>query len=383
VNMNRPDTYDVIFHLFGEQRLPNYMGVKQFSCKRHIFIISDRYSASSMKSFIGDAQFEEMIVDPYNPKDIKTKIMGKVRSFGEGLTVGFNLTSGTKLMFAGALDACKECGGVPFYFNTVGGELIYLDTYETQPIRPIESVEAFLIVNSNNLDVMECGRMEKESKDLQNCTDMMWKYRSDVKFINEQLAKRETLTDEITFQSGCIKTGINKKLEPFLNFVINGKPLTVLFSNVIAYKQYISGGWLEEYVYNHLYTLYEAHRIKDIRIGLKLEVKNNGSADMVTMPVGKQLNGGIPYQEMDTVFTDGRRLYIVECKAQNITIGQITKLQNIVHSYGGAEGRGILLSSIKCDNPLLLKKAEDFGNMIIVSGGEVPGFLASGNILIK
>jgi hypothetical protein len=381
--MNRPDTYDVIFHLFGEQRLPNYMGVKQFSCKRHIFIISDRYSASSIKPFIGDAQFEEIIVDPYNPKDIKTKIMDKVRSFGKELTVGFNLTSGTKLMFAGALDACKECGGVPFYFNTVGGELIYLDTYETQPIRPIESVEAFLIVNSNNLDVMESGRMEKESKDLQNCTDMMWKYRSDVKFINEQLAKSGTPTDEITFQSGCIKTGINRELEPFIRFDSSEQDTTVLFTDVISYKKYISGGWLEEYVYNHLYTLYEAGRIRDIRIGLKLEVKNNGRTDMATMPVGKPLNVGIPYQEMDTVFTDGRRLYIVECKTQKITIDQITKLQNIVHFYGGVEGRGILLSSIKCDSLLLLKKAEDFGNMIIVSGREVPGFLASGNILIK
>ena len=47
---------------------------------------------------------------------------------------------------------------------------------------------------------------------------------------------------------------------------------------------------------------------------------------------------------MDIIFTDGSRLYIIECKAGNVTIDHVTKLQNVTRNYGGVGGRGILAS---------------------------------------
>ena len=50
------------------------------------------------------------------------------------------------------------------------------------------------------------------------------------------------------------------------------------------------------------------------------------------------------YQEFDTMFTDGYRLYIVECKTGHINGDHINKLESLVRQYGGIEGRGILLN---------------------------------------
>jgi len=39
--------------------------------------------------------------------------------------IGFNLTGGTKLMYAGALSACKKINATPFYFDIIHDKLIF------------------------------------------------------------------------------------------------------------------------------------------------------------------------------------------------------------------------------------------------------------------
>ena len=62
---------------------------------------------------------------------------------------------------------------------------------------------------------------------------------------------------------------------------------------------------------------------------------------------GRQTRWKSTYNEFDVVFTDGYSLYIVECKAGTVTQEQVMKLQNLVRSYGGTGGRGIVASCFK------------------------------------
>ena len=67
--------FDVIFHLFGEQRIPSVLGILQFKCKMHIFVNSHQYPAEIMKQFIGSSDFKELSVNPFDPKNVEMKIV--------------------------------------------------------------------------------------------------------------------------------------------------------------------------------------------------------------------------------------------------------------------------------------------------------------------
>ena len=77
------------------------------------------------------------------------------------------------------------------------------------------------------------------------------------------------------------------------------------------------------------------------------------------------------YQELDVVFTDGRRLYIIECKAGNVNSEHIMKLQNITRYFGGIEGRAILASCFYPNNKIVRKKIDDSKNLKAVSGNNL------------
>jgi len=69
------DQYDAIFHLFGEQRMPNLLGVIQFSSRKHIFVNSAQFPADVMKQFLGEAEYGEIAVDPYDPENVRSTIL--------------------------------------------------------------------------------------------------------------------------------------------------------------------------------------------------------------------------------------------------------------------------------------------------------------------
>ena len=61
------EEYDIIFHLFGEQRMPSLLGILQFQTKKHVFINSKQYPADIMKPFLNGSDFSELPVEPFDP----------------------------------------------------------------------------------------------------------------------------------------------------------------------------------------------------------------------------------------------------------------------------------------------------------------------------
>ena len=348
--------FDAVFHLFGEQRLPTLLGVKQFDAARHIFVRSDQFSAAVMRRFTGAAEMQELQVDPYDPADVRDAILACASELGLGQNVGFNLTGGTKLMYAGALAAARALGATPFYFDGRNRRVVFLDGFDSEPVKPIEFVETFFNLNGDGLKISRKGGPPRPSPERALLTDALWRQRAAlaskgfyrrVAEVNREFKPFKDSSGDLTFELTEDKT-----------VKVTGGGLDLTFDDWPRFAVYLSGGWLEEYVYAQLKPYVETGAIKDLRINLELALNSPG--------------GGFPpydsYNELDVVFTDGYSLYIVECKAGNVQQEQVMKLENLVRYYGGTDGRGVLATGFPPSAKSVRRKIED-ANITLCTGG--------------
>jgi len=361
--------YDVIFHLFGEQRIPSLLGVRQFESKKHVFINSKQYPAKVMKQFLRDAEFDEFTIDPYDPSKIKETILEYLEKSPTCKKVGFNLTGGTKLMYAGALAASKKINATPFYFDGRNDKVIFLEDFKSEKTKKINSVETFLKLHGNDLQVSKQGFWQ-DIPDIDNpkrrkLTLLLWKYTSKISKLYRGIATKFAEFDkpfDLQYKDVHVIYRDDKSVEITLGeekFYFNKWPM---------FGIYISGGWFEEYMYMLLEPYVKSGKIHDLRIGLEISFKETidkkqsfGFGDLRSIV-------GETYQELDLVFTDGKKLYIVECKAGAVKSDHVMKLQNIVRYFGGSGGHGILAACFPPPGKITKKKIEDSSNIYLASG---------------
>jgi len=362
------EEYDIVFHLFGEQRMPSLLGILQFKTKKHVFVNSIQYPASIMKPFLNGSDFSELSVQPFDPSDTKEKILSYLKNMSSTLKIGFNLTGGTKLMYAGAFAACKKINATPFYFDIIHDKLIFLDDFKTKEIKPISSVETFITLHSNNLFIAKQGYWNEITNiDINNrqvLTNTLWKARSKIAKLYRSIIPYVDDRRKFSIQRNSIRINFF----PNYNVEITIEDKVFTFENWKDFPVYITGGWFEEYTYLQLKPLEDKGTIYDLRIGLEVgfkeqkNVKNSFGFDNL-----KDMFGDT-YQELDITFTDGKKLYIVECKAGNIKSDYIMKLQNITKYFGGLKGQGILAACFPPSSKVVKKKILDSKNIKLVSG---------------
>jgi len=372
------DQYDVIFHLFGEQRMPSLLGVIQFSSRKHIFVNSAQFPADVMKQFLGEAEYGEIAVDPYAPEDVRSKILDLIVKMSTNLKIGFNLTGGTKLMYAGALAACRKVNGTPFYFNSRNNQVVYLNDFKTAETKLIPSVETFIQLNGNNLFISKAGNWS-DIPDIDNptrlsLTKQIWLQRSTIAGMYKYLTPYNDQAG-LDFQFKHKHISVALKGGHKAEIIIKnqkGKESAFRFKNWPNFAKYLTGGWFEEYTFMKLQQFVDAGLIKDIRIGLEVSFKEDNEVNKASSFREKLSNlFGETYQELDIAFTDGRRLYVIECKAGYLNSQHVMKVQNIVRYFGGIEGRGILASCFSPNNKIVKKKIEDSKNIQMVSGNNL------------
>jgi hypothetical protein len=339
--------FDVTFHLFGEQRMPALLGIRQFESRRHIFVNSKDYPAKSMRAFIGDSEFGELTVDPWDARAVREQIIHYAEKLPANARIGINLTGGTKLMFAGALAAARALGAAPFYFDSSNHRVTFVDNFHSSPIRPIDSVESFLLLNGDGLKLSKNNAMAELSADSHLLTETLWKQRGRMRHCYAILREiNETFEPFRVESNGFIfELDLNKVA------TVVGGGLDLRFENWPSFARYLCGGWFEEYLYLQFKPYEDAGVIKDLRINVELQFDRKNAESF-------QRWDSI-YNELDIVFTDGHSLYIAECKAGNVTQEQVMKLQNLVRFYGGIEGRGILACCIPPNSDSIRKKIKD------------------------
>ena len=372
------DQFDVIFHLFGEQRMPSLLGMMQFSSKKHIFVNSAQFPADVMKQFIGEASYGEVAVDPYDPENTRSVVLELIAEMPSDAKIGFNLTGGTKLMYAGALAACRKVNATPFYFNNRNNQVIYLNDFKSFDTKLIPSVETFIKLNGNSLHISKAGYWD-EIPNINNpsrtaLTKHLWSQRSTIAGLYRRLAP---LNDKprIDFSADHKHISVSLKDGHKAEIIIknrNGKESVYRFQNWPDFSRYLTGGWFEEYTFLKLQPLLEAGLIKDMRIGLEVSFKED-VVDKEESSIGAQQSGifGETYQELDITFTDGRRLYVIECKAGSIKGVYVRKLESITRYFGGISGKGIMVGCFAPRSSVVKQKALEASNVQLITGGNL------------
>jgi hypothetical protein len=342
-----PSGFDVTFHLFGEQRMPALLSIRQFESEHHIFVNSKDYPATCMRAFLGSRDLHELSVDPWDDRAVHVRIAELAKQFPEKTRIGINLTGGTKLMFAGALSAARELGAIPFYFDSKNRRITFIDSLRRERIRPIESIETFLLLNSDGLDILDSSAMIELSSDRQILTKTLWMHRDKLRRFYKELTDYNNAFKPFEI---C-RDGFVFKLDDSQTATIQGYGLDLAFEKWPDFAKYLSGGWFEEFVYLQCKPYEDTGVIQDLRINVKLNLKQENT--------WRHTNWGVEYNELDITFTDGYSLYIVECKAGNVTQEQVMKLQNLVRFYGGIEGRGIVACCVPPNTESAKKKIKD------------------------
>lgn len=339
--------FDVTLHLFGEQRMPALLSIRQFESAHHVFVNSKDYPATCMRSFIGSRDLHELSVDPWDDRAVHERITELAKQFPENTRIGVNLTGGTKLMFAGALSAARELGAVPFYFDSRNRQITFVDSLRREKIRRIDSIETFLRLNSDGLDISNGSVVNEVSQDRQLLTKTLWIHREKLRRFYKELTDYNNAFKPFEI---C-RDGINFNLDNSERATFHGFGLDLEFERWPDFAKYLSGGWFEEFVYLQCKPYEDTGVIQDLRINVKLNLKQENAWN--------HSNFGAEYNELDVTFTDGYSLYIVECKAGNVTQEQVMKLQNLVRFYGGTEGRGIVACCVLPNTESAKKKIKD------------------------
>ncbi|WRA11671.1 DUF1887 family protein [Helicobacter pylori] len=119
---------------------------------------------------------------------------------------------------------------------------------------------------------------------------------------------------------------------------IDGKEMKLKYSeNEGDFRKYIIGGWFEEYIYFELLNLLDKQVIYDLRLNMRLSVESMTDTQRNERPI---------YAELDMAFSDGKNLYIIECKSGGLKDkGVLANLSTNAQIFGGANAKCILISS--------------------------------------
>ncbi|GAA8042669.1 DUF1887 family CARF protein [Helicobacter pylori] len=152
-----------------------------------------------------------------------------------------------------------------------------------------------------------------------------------IKKINDSYSKDKTMDiDENNLKL------LYKDHQVFVN--IDGKEIKLKYSeDEDDFRDYIIGGWLEEYIYCELLELLDKQVIYDLRLNMILGVESMTAIQGDKRPI---------YAELDTAFSDGKNLYVVECKSGELKNKWVlTALSTNAQIFGGANAKCILISS--------------------------------------
>ncbi len=347
--------FDVIFHSLGEQLMPIFLGMRQFSAQKHVFIVSNLKNAKTLERFfeerkdtnenfqINTDNFDSIEVNVFEPKEIYEKILEYIEKYGlNDKRLCFNLTGGTKMVFLSGLKASEYFQAPYFYIEEKAQQLSFFkNPSEIEPFVipaiPIKDVETFFSLHVPNRTIEQNGIVDEKSlekiQERKDLSSLLYKYRARIipfyQKINDNYSKDKT----INICENNLKI-FYKDHQVCVN--IDGKKVEIRYSgNEDDFRKYIIGGWFEEYIYFELLDLLDKQVIYDLRLNMRL------GKNMVATQGSKNLIDA----ELDIVFSDGKNLYIVECKSGELKDkGVLTTLSTNTQIFGGSNAKCILIS---------------------------------------
>ncbi|WP_157808119.1 hypothetical protein [Helicobacter pylori] len=118
--------------------MPIFLGMRQFSAQKHVFITSSSKNAEILKKFfeerketneyfqINTDRLHSIEVNVFEPKNIYENILEHAKKHGlKDKRLCFNLTGGTKMMFLAGLKASEYFQAPYFYIEEKAQRLLF------------------------------------------------------------------------------------------------------------------------------------------------------------------------------------------------------------------------------------------------------------------
>lgn len=351
----KPWRFDCVIHTCDTtDKMSIIWGLKTFLADKHIILCAKNTDSGFLRNiekyFLSGSEIEMCEIDTFNKASIEETM--KQKAYG---TTAFHLSGGSKAMFLAGQNAAKDLKSQAFIADTDKFNMLLLD--ECLPVRKIPSlskVNDFLVANTYGLDIIK----DTDTKAIRERKEL-----TRVLFANHQALNKLTQKIQKKIKQNKSKNTYELHAE---NFIENKSNLTIEYNQKVlkisikdkAYKyegestellSYIIGGWFEEYLYLELMPLVQNGYIYDLQINTKLNTK------------------GADYQEFDIVFTDGYRLFVIECKSGGVKSEAVEKLANIKQRYGGLNSICIIATPFG-QNEIVGKKIQENG-LHLVRGG--------------
>lgn len=313
------ELYDIVFHLVGKQRIPNLMGVLHIPGKKHVFIETKEYTSNYIYPFLHDSEYDIIVVQANDIIGVQEKIL-KYLNKNKAEKIAFNLTGGTKLMFIGAYSACNKLNAVPYYIYATRRMLFKLDDNTKRPLDALLKVDDFIKLHASNSNY-NINKRDIHLSDLEKkVLGLMWKNRYDIKNIFATHIQGKKLEFNHSFVRGAVSVTLSS--DTVCLVCIDG--VSCKFHRDEGCVKFLSGTWFEEYIYTLIDKYIKEGSITDISIGTIVEYDK------------------VPSYEFDVLFTDGKRLFEIECKSGKVDQTDITKLDSNATYFGGSEVCSIL-----------------------------------------
>jgi hypothetical protein len=259
----------------------------------------------------------------------------------KGHSITLNVTGGTKIMALAAFEVFREMKKPIIYVDTQNKEIQKLSPQSAKlKFTGLIKVEPYLAAHGQNImnestngEIIRQHRpfvmkLVSEIDRLERAVSIMNKYCAPLRNVKTFPLEIEIAQDDLS------QTAFKGLLTLFHNHGVVRKRNSKLIFSKSADVHFVSGGWLEEYVFNAILPL----TVTDAKMGVTVEWDQRGP-----MP---------PRNEYDVLFTCDNQLYIIECKTKRFMGGDrelnsadpIYKLDSLKDAAGGLFGKGMLIS---------------------------------------
>lgn len=360
--------YDCIFHTCGNEKMPLVWALRGLNAENNTMCIlihgkDHKEIIGVAQKFTQNAKIYNIEVDVFNLQEIKNRIMDFIEKYNlMSKKIAFNLTGGTKIMLLAGLSVAVELKKKAFYIDTNQNLYSLNDNILKERIQPLSRVSDFLKANTQGLKITQDTDVNKIKSKI-DATRLLFENKDKIGELYKRLHKyidfKTFKSKNFDIQIGSLCISLNNK-----NLILKDKHQSVTINgDTDELATYITGGWFEEHVYLELLPLVEQGIIYDLQINTKLRNKTIA-----------EYRYSDTYQEFDILFTDGYKLFAIECKSGTVKAEHIEKLSHIKRQYGELGAICILIALYMPHHPITKKKIKD-SNLNVVNGDYVKNIM--------
>lgn len=360
--------YDCIFHTCGNEKMPLVWALRGLNAEDNTMCIlihgkDHKEIIGVAQKFTQNAKIYNIEVDVFNLQEIKNRIMDFIEKYNlMSKKIAFNLTGGTKIMLLAGLSVAVELKKKAFYIDTNQNLYSLNDNILKERIQPLSTVSDFLKANTQGLKITQDTDVNKIKSKI-DATRLLFENKDKIGELYKRLHKyidfKTFKSKNFDIQIGSLCISLNNK-----NLILKDKHQSVTINgDTDELATYITGGWFEEHVYLELLPLVEQGIIYDLQINTKLRNKTIA-----------EYRYSDTYQEFDILFTDGYKLFAIECKSGTVKAEHIEKLSHIKRQYGELGAICILIALYMPHHPITKKKIKD-SNLNVVNGDYVKNIM--------